>query len=194
MGLGALDWTISYERVMSQLSGKSEQAVKEHLYGELPPLWCDVYCDVTGKASEVVELVDSKFHFLFDLFRERVVAAYGESRKNPEKRDSSRMRGFLGGSIRALFKGRTDKGHFMAHAQGGGLDINLFPQRPDINRGLGGRRGYRMLEEYCAMNVGTFCFSRPIYGDESWIPMELEYGVLRHDRQFQVRRFTNAPN
>lgn len=75
-------------------------------------------------------------------------------------RDASRIRGFPGSDE------RRDRGHFLAHASGGGLDINLFHQNALLNRGWSpeGRR-YRQMEQYAARHEGTLFFSRPIYED-----------------------------
>ena len=87
---------------------------------------------------------------------------------------------------------KYDRGHFMSHRQGGGLDINLFPQRADINQGhvtLGAE--YRAMEKTCVANPGIFCFSRPIYDDESWVPAELDYGVVYSPQRMVIKRFPN---
>jgi len=77
-----------------------------------------------------------------------------------------------------MYGHRFDRGHFMSHRQGGGLDINLFPQRADINQGRGPLgAAYRKMEETCVATP-VFSFSRPIYDDESWVPAELEYGIV----------------
>ncbi|HEX8831883.1 MAG TPA: hypothetical protein VF705_11995, partial [Longimicrobium sp.] len=59
----------------------------------------------------------------------------------------------------------------MAHSMGGSLDINIFPQRSAVNRGRSpeGKR-YRAMERYAAAHPGTFVFSRPLYGDHTWVP------------------------
>lgn len=135
---------------------------------------------------------DRGFNFLFDLTLakydkndparpdDRVVAAYGLSRPAEGKRDTSRIRGF--GPI-GRASGATDKGHLMAHSMGGSLDINVFPQRPEVNRGrtAEGKR-YRAMERYAAKHPGTFVFSRLIYGDNTWVPRALEYGIRLPNR------------
>ncbi len=84
----------------------------------------------------------------------------------------------------------------MSHKQGGGLDINLFPQRADINQGHG-RLGasYRAMEKECVLQAkqGTpvFCFSRPIYDDESWVPAMLDYGIIYGPQHISVATFPN---
>ena len=90
-----------------------------------------------------------------------------------------------------------DRGHFMSHRQGGGLDINLFPQLADINQGrtpLGAE--YRAMENACVAKPGVdpvFCCSRPIYNDESWVPAELEYAVIHSPQRIDCRVFPNRP-
>jgi hypothetical protein len=88
---------------------------------------------------------------------------------------------------------RYDKGHFIGHAMGGLLHINLFPQSKSINRGwseLG--KLYRKMERYCEKNPGTYCFSRPIYAGYSAHPQLIEFGVLKHDGHFWVNQFPNC--
>jgi hypothetical protein len=91
-----------------------------------------------------------------------------------------------------------DRGHFISHRQGGGLDINLFPQLADINRGrtpLGAE--YRSMEKACVARPGVdpvFCCSRPIYNDDSWVPTALEYAVIYSAQRIDSRTFPNRPN
>jgi hypothetical protein len=186
-------YAINYGAVMGCLIGSPSARVIEGLGRALPPLWCEAYETMPGSGGEIVAVEQGSYTYLFDLVAERVVVAYGLSAKAVGKRDASRMRGFLG-RMSDRFAGRGDKGHIMSHAQGGGMDINLFPQRADINRGrsLQGRL-YREMERACAANPGSFCFSRLLYDDPSWVPHEIEYGVLHHPTQFRIERFTNAP-
>lgn len=185
-------YPINYAGVMGGLSGCPLQKVIDELTEKLPDLWRAAYGQMPGSGDDVVFVEQGSYTHLFDLQAERVVAAYGLSTRNPVKRDSSRMKGFLG-KMSDRFLGRGDKGHIMSHGQGGGMDINLFPQRADVNRGrsLSGRI-YREMERYCSANPGSFCFSRLLYDDPTWVPFEIEYGVLHHPAQFRVERFTNA--
>ena len=45
------------------------------------------------------------------------------------------------------------------------------------------------MERYCSDNPGTFFFSRAIYDDDTWIPFEIEYGILKAPYQLEIRRF-----
>ncbi|MBC7947441.1 MAG: hypothetical protein H7Y42_06150, partial [Chitinophagaceae bacterium] len=86
----------------------------------------------------------------------------------------------------------TDKGHFMAHTIGGGLEVNIFAQCRDINRGWSKRgKVYRSMEKHCAKNAGTFCFNRPIYSEDTNRPCMIEFGVLMEDGKLWVEKFDN---
>jgi hypothetical protein len=88
-----------------------------------------------------------------------------------------------------------DRGHFMSHRQGGGLDVNLFPQRADINQGRGALGAeYRAMETACVARPGVapvFCCSRPLYDDGSWVPAKLEYAVIYNPNRINARTFPN---
>ena len=192
---------IDYRAVVAgAAAGAGQAALHALLFERLPDLWCERYEAMPNDGTEIVELEDDGYRFLFDLTAERVVAAFGLSGHNPGRRDASRMAGFLpktgGMSYRERFLAshghRYDRGHFMSHRQGGGLDINLFPQRADINQGrsaLGSQ--YRAMERAAVTHRGTFVFSRPIYDDRSWVPAELEYGLVFSRTHVDVKRFPN---
>lgn len=196
--------------LFSTLPDADADVTAEYLVEVLPEEWCDLYRRLNPEPSNIYEFfVDDqkRFKYLFDLSTElvqqggqlsenavtdRVVAVYGRSYAHTEKRDASRMRGFLGGPLIAEGS-RFDKGHFIGHAMGGGLDVNLFPQRPEVNRGWSERgKVYRAMERYCAKHPGTFCFFRPIYCDRSWHPCLIEYGVLKQDGELWVEVFDNC--
>ncbi len=192
---------------------------------QLPGLCCDAYAGMSGSGDQIVQLTDHGYEFLFDLGAERVVAAFGTTQYNPGARDSARMSGFLGQVTnkaelqRMALQGEAggdrldkakltwrdrffqtyghkyDRGHFISHRQGGGLDINLFPQRADINQGLTPLGAeYRALETACVAKPGVdpvFCCARPIYDDGSWVPAELEYAVIYSPQRMVVRTFPN---
>lgn len=195
-------------------AGRSIDDYHRFLSEELTDAWCDAYRRMPNDGVELVEFADRGFRFVFDLVAERVVVAFGVSAPTQERRDAARMAGFLAGSTGRRsdpgqgsagladlgFRDRFfelrgdsyDRGHFISHKQGGGLDVNLFPQRSDINQGrstLG--REYRAMERRCAARSGVFCFSRPVYSDESWVPSELDYGLSEEVDHLEVRTFPN---
>ena len=147
--------------------------------------------------SDLTQMNLDLAYFVFDLTAERVVLAYAFSTPSLTKRDASRIRGFpnVNASVKKMMGDRVfqaDKGHFLGHASGGTLDINLFPQRRELNRGWSeqGKR-YRTMERYVADRKGTFFYSRPIYDDESWIPEALEFAVLTEERGWWIDLFNN---
>jgi hypothetical protein len=158
--------------------------------------WCDEYLErwPRGALSEV-NLTPAVF--VFDHAFERVVVAYAVSVLQLMSRDKGRMRGFpdVNVSVRTVLGERAfpaDRGHFLGHASGGELDINLFPQRRDLNRGWSDQgRVYRRMERYVADHPGSFFYHRAQYEDDTWIPHSLEYGVLLEDATWWVAVFDN---
>jgi GTPase SAR1 family protein len=122
----------------------------------------------------------------------RTVAALARSIAPPAGRDTSRQRGFpLSAALRAA---GYEKGHLIAHASGGGLDANVFPQARHINQGRSpqGRR-YRRLETLVARSPGSLMVHRLIYGDGSSIPDLNELTVLV-DGCLYTGMFDNRPS
>ena len=158
--------------------------------------WCSGYAEAFPSA-EISEIHLDFSVFLFDHAFERVLLAYALSAEQLMERDSTRMRGFPDvnagvGTIQGCEDLVADKGHFLGHASGGVLDINLFPHRRELNRGWSkeGKR-FRAMEKYVAEHLGTFFYHRPLYDDGTWIPNKLEYGVLREDREWWIDTFKN---
>lgn len=105
----------------------------------------------------------------------RVVAAWGKSAHPVGTRDRTRMRGHPG-SVRP----EDHKGHLIAHASGGGLDINLIKMDGGLNTGRtpDGKK-FRAMERYCARHPGTPFFIRPIYEDDTDRPRAFDAGVYQ---------------
>ena len=181
-------------------------SIIEILSEKLPNLWSEKYMEMTPTTTNILQFNDGGFEYLFDFSSEliakgivpndqvvedRLVVVFGRSRPRYIKRDKNRMRGFLGPSSE-VFGDYYDKGHFIGHVIGGNLDVNLFPQRRDINQGLSTRgKVFRAMEKYCFENPGTFCFHRPIYCDHSWHPCIIEFGLLTKEKSFWIERFEN---
>jgi hypothetical protein len=197
---------IDYTYILGQLKSQKNEVSADELGELLVDHWCEQYRLMTPSKTNILQFTVDGFEYLFDFTSElvsrnvidpkqqvedRVVAVFGCSKEAIKKRDINRQRGFLGPTKR-VFGSNYDKGHFIGHSLGGGLDINLFPQRRVINRGWSARgKVFRSMEQYCALNPGTFCFSRPIYRDLTWRPSELEYGILKKNGELWVERFDN---
>ncbi len=158
--------------------------------------WCLDYAN-RHSGAEISEMNLDFAVFLFDHRAERVTLAYALSVRQLMKRDAGRTRGFpdvnANGQVTPASKMFVaDKGHFLGHASGGILDINLFPHRRELNQGRSpeGRR-FRSMERHVAEHPGTFFYHRPSYNDETWIPQYLEYGVLIDDTRWWVDTFRN---
>jgi hypothetical protein len=101
--------------------------------------WSAAYAEeFTG--AELSEINLDCAVFVFDHNFERVTLAFAVSVAQLVERDVGRLRGFPNptASVRRALGARAfaaDRGHFLGHASGGELDINLFPQRRELNRG-----------------------------------------------------------
>ncbi len=194
-------FAIDYERGLAMLPGASYETLVTAMRDGLPQAWLSRYERMCIGPTNVLVVPAEGFEYLFDYSadliargllpaspgrEDRVVAAFGRSLRAGAARPASRMAGFPGSDDRG------DRGHFLAHAAGGGVDINLFHQELRLNRGRSSQgKVYRRMETYCATHPGTFCFSRPLYTDAGARPAEIEFGVLRPDGTLWVEVFDN---
>ena len=122
----------------------------------------------------------------------RVVFIHARSTAGKVKRETNRMRQFLG-----AFKNQPeyvgyDKGHFIAHCNDGQIDQNLYPQLRELNRGLSPQgKLFRSMERYLQQNEGVFYFVRPVYNDLTWIPDKLDFGIFTKEKGLLFNRFNN---
>lgn len=212
-----LDSSVNYDRILSEFSScDTERAIFE-LSNELPYVWADAYKRLSPHAANIMCVVRDGFEYLFDFSSElvaqgqlsanqaiedRIVAAHGRAQSQGKKRKDYLMRKHPLGPTEFIrthseqasdLTNSYDKGHFIGHAIGGMLHINLFPQTKDVNRGWSeGGKTYRRMERYCQNHPGTYCFSRPIYSGFSAHPYVLEFGVLRQDGKLWVNQFANC--
>ncbi|MBS4096187.1 MAG: hypothetical protein KGZ83_05035 [Sulfuricella sp.] len=190
---------IPYRRIAEAAGDASGVVLVEELTPLLENEWIATYYDMSSHQPTVLQFPDHGYTFLYDQASassdkvdDRLVAAYGLSATRSHERDKARIQGFLGGGIDVPGKGKFDKGHALAHAMGGGLDVNLFPQRPELNRGKSkAGRLFRKMERHAGDNPGSFVFMRLIYSDDSWVPASLEYGILLPDGELWVEWFEN---
>ena len=167
--------------------GKWESFVRDVLLER----WLAAYAAEGPAETQILEITQGELTFLFDAQsclpcrgrnEDRVVAAWGRSGSPERRRDRARLAGFLP-NPRVWSRAQRDRGHFVAHAAGGGLDLNLFPQSASLNRGRtdAGRR-WRAMEHHAAQHPGTPLFVRPIYDGPTWVPAALDHGLLGDGR------------
>lgn len=192
-------------------AANSAVALEVGLINALPSLWKSAYIAMTPRETDLYLITHSSFEYMFDDYgslevsgkvpydpthEARLVAAFGHSKPQVTARDDYRLKGWVGPTEKH-FGGGWDKGHFIAHSIGGAVDqceLNVFVQNRALNRGWSEEgKTYRLMENYCFANPGTFCFSRPIYApsDGSAKPTAIEFGVLKTDGTLWVELFQN---
>lgn len=200
---------LKYETLIKEAGNCSAENLISFLSEELRYLWRDAYLQMMPRATEIVRMQRGPFEYIFDDYatlettgavpyspdaEARLVAVLGRSEPKIEKRDDGRLRGWVGPTEK-MFGCEWDKGHFIAHSIGGAADrweLNVFVQRRELNRGWSeaGKR-FREMEEYCGLNPATFCFSRPLYVDQTAKPAFIEFGLLKKDGKLWVECFDN---
>ncbi|MGO8796908.1 MAG: hypothetical protein ACLQLC_18970 [Candidatus Sulfotelmatobacter sp.] len=200
------NYAIDYEALFSEAQAENPADLVSFFRNRLPLIWRDLYIAAAGHQTNLVRFPFRSFQYICDLYsdleamgevpydqtiEDRVVGVFGTSSSAPETRGSGRIRGW-GEPPEELVGSERDKGHFMAHCIGGGLDVNVFSQDRRLNRGWSSQgKLYRQMENYCYRQPGTFCFSRPIYADGSCVPRWLEFGLLKTDQTLWVEVFEN---
>jgi len=203
---------IAYEQLIAASAGRIGEDLMGWLKEELIYAAFDAYAAMTPRTTEVARIAQGPFEYIYDDYSSleaqglvpphptmeaRLVLAIGRSSPRLPKRDDSRLRGWSGPTLKDAYGLGWDRGHFIAYSMGGvvdGFELNVFVQKRSLNRGWKSHprgRLYRQLEIYCATNTGTFCFSRPVYGDETAKPTAIEFGLLRPDGTLWVEFFDN---
>jgi hypothetical protein len=142
--------SVDYNRILSEVSSRDLEVVISHLSAELPYVWADLYKKHSPHSANIMCIVRDGFEYLFDFSSElvkqgtlapnlavedRIVAVHGRSQPQKKKRTDHLMRkhplgpaGFIKthsaepSKLTAIY----DKGHFIGHAIGGALHINLI--------------------------------------------------------------------
>ncbi len=201
---------IRYDLLQKDLDQQADLAEKEQLIiYELPYSWEVHYERMVDRKTWISKIEYNGFAYYHDNVQfelekaglprgeceDRVIGVIGRS-KPTSRRDAkiaSWLRGLIG-PTEARWSKHFDKGHFVAHSLGGGTELNIFPQRRDLNRGWSeAGREFREMERYCLRNPGTLLFHRPIYLAEGFQPDALDFGLLKTDGELWVRRFNNIP-
>lgn len=189
--------SLDYDQILKEQNpAPSAQWLKEFIDEELSLDWIELYQMQCAENVLVLSVVLGEYTFLWDQTYERVVAVYGvpnHAAREKRLRDKPRIAYYFRNFVRRhQAEAEMDTGHFIAHSLGGGLDMNLFPQKRAVNRGQSVQgKQYRKMENYALKNPGTLIFSRPIYFDDSWRPFFLEYGVLKTSCDLWTHIFDN---
>ncbi len=128
---------VPYDRI-SLAARSSDGDVGAFLRAELPLVWCDRYLQMGERPSEIVTFTIDTFDYFYDSYQDeeaivasvgcapveaRLVAAIGAASPRDAARDDSRLRGLV---LSAMFGADADwdRGHFIGHSIGGGVDGN----------------------------------------------------------------------
>ena len=165
----------------------------------LVELWLGAYRAVTPWRADVMEIPLVALTYLFDaaptmdgldVGDDRVVAVWGHSRRADGPRDRGRQAGFIPNPPTWSQAGR-DRGHFVARAAGGGMDMNFFPQAAGLNRGTtADGRVWKAMERHAIDHPGTPLLVRPVYDDPTWVPAAVDFAILVEGR-LRCERFRN---
>jgi hypothetical protein len=201
------DWHIDYEALLRD--AKTTQEKRNALGNGVTDLATEIYKKLIQRPTLVDELQYNSFWYGFDNYswlelkeraplseeiEDRVVFVVGSSA--PQAAENARqtsawLRGLIGPTERR-FGPQYDKGHFIARRNGGGSQLNIFPQRRDVNRPWSAAgKLFRDMETYCHQHPRTFCFSRPIYLRESLRPDAYDFGLLKEDGELWIAQFDN---
>ncbi len=203
--------SVDYAAIMAQVRGADIEATIAFISEEFPYAWVDAYRNSAPlRDMDLCRIRVGSFEYIYDDYatleakgiapidtedEARIVAVLGRSVLQEKARDDSRLRGWVGATGK-YFGTAWDKGHFMAHSIGGSVDhaeLNVFIQSRGLNRGWTEQgKHFRAMEQYCERNLGTFCFSRPVYTDGTAKPSFLEFGVLRSNEDLWVECFENC--
>ena len=201
--------TLDYPRIIAGIEHRSKTELTDWMRENLPCYWREAYEKMTMRHTDIVRVQYNTFEYFYDHYPEmqpapiapsdlgiepRLMGVLGYSAPQLEQRDDYRLKGWVGPTEKHFGK-RWDKGHFIAHSLGGAVDgteINVFVQSRKLNRGWStAGKWFRQMETYCASNPGTFCFSRPLYIDQTAKPAFIEFGLLKPTDELWVECFDN---
>lgn len=175
-----------YERLDVLLRGVRaamwERRVDDVVIPFLTDLWLEEY-QRRSSLADVVETIAERFHYLFDVRAQRLIAAWGVSHgKHSGARPAARMKGH------PLSDGPAyHRGHAIPHTLGGGTDINLVPQRGALNIGE-----FRVLEKAAVATPGALYFTYWLYErGATQRPSYVEQGLLLPGHAARISRFQN---
>lgn len=199
--------SIDYTNLPTAHSIHSVKDLRQLFWDEICWQWVDEYEKRFPEHGEITLQNFYSFCFVIDhvwdhleapgLPETRVLGCFGISGADAVNTGNrATMRSYWGSMTKAYghLGCKFDKGHFIAHGFGGPIDVNLFPQIRDVNRGWCAEgKQYRAMERFVASNPGTLVFSRPVYDDLSCCPHWLEYGYCEENMKITTAIFPNRP-
>ena len=157
-----------YEGLSKAMNGANKQSLYDQVVPYLSERWLKQYWKAHGD-SEIVETTHAGCSYLFDISRERLIAAWATSHgAHHAKRDANRMR-----SHPHNYGSLYHRGHCIPHSLGGPTDINLVPQLGKVNIGP-----FRVLEKMAVATPGAVYFTYWRYTDDAQMPACVEQGLL----------------
>jgi len=203
-------WSVDYQAVVASID-PSNPSCRQAFQDRLAQLWREAYLRHSPVVTELQIICEEGGTFILDwtgsildeatihdesIPDNRLVAAFGISHGKEGRRPATRIRGFPRGGLGIVFSELAqdfDRGHHLAHAAGGGVDINLYPQLASVNRGRDDDgKIFRAMEIYAASHAGTLVFSRPLYFGISDHPAAIDFGVLQTDGVLWQEVFRNV--
>jgi hypothetical protein len=207
------EFIIDYDEIIHEIQTEKYDLLISEIMPILEKKWIESYnimsggeCLLTKYPTNTEKSVIFNYSHLFhdasmeydidilsDYFIEdRTVCVYGISSKKTDSIKSSDS--FMQqAETRKWSDNNTDHGHYLGHIIGGSVYANIFPQKREINRGVGLEgKCFRDMERYLEKNPGLFCFSRPIYFDFSNRPFLIEFGYLDKDLKWVMKIFENV--
>lgn len=176
----------------------------DSLFG--PAAWDEIWASLSQRASSEYsarwreQMVPQLFEFehgpatyLFDKAvgprAERTLLVLSHPQPPGREREATYQAGYP--LLDQLHHRPVDRGHFVPHSGGGLFGPNMFVQDRALNRGWS-RQGrlYRALERRAVSTTDAVLFARPIYDDETDIPVTVDLGVI-DDTGRQAYRFRN---
>ena len=203
---------LNFKEIIREIEAKTPQDIFNHFKESKWKAWVDEYLQESHGFSGDITCQGfwGGFQFILDhtsdwkpaefptcnIPEDRVIAAFGISTAVANKLNRKIMANFRKDTPKLFdrFGAIYNKGHFIAHAMGGPIDINLFPQIAHVNLGRSTEgKMFRSMEKYITSHPGTFVFSRPVYGDFSECPIALEYGYCEANMEMVYKIFPNRP-
>lgn len=138
------DHRIEYEALIANIPTAECNDHFGELVEALEGEWLHFYKEMTPRITNISGQIINGFEYVYDDYaslekagkvpfsetiESRVVYVHGRSQPTTAKRNFSRQKGWVGPTEMYL-GASTDKGHFMAHSIGGGLEIKCLRSRP----------------------------------------------------------------